>query len=79
MIAHPFISDLSSKTIDELLDTITKLNKQQQYMFRLGKAEMVNQINMALTSYKTEYAKRQQELWDKKSPSQNLDKKIDIS
>ena len=77
MIAHPFIKDLSKKSTDELLEIISKLTKQQQFMFKMGKAEMVNQINMALSSYRTEYQKRQTELWDKKS--QNMDKKIDIS
>lgn len=77
MIAHPFINDLSKKSMDELLETISKLTKQQQFMFKMGKAEMVNQINMALSSYRTEYQKRQAELWDKKS--QNMSKKIDIS
>lgn len=77
MVTHPFISDLSNKTMEELLETISKLHKQQQFMFRLGKSEMVNQINMAISSYRLEYQKRQQELWDKKS--QGLDKKIDIS
>ncbi len=75
---HPFISDLSGKTVDELLDTINKLNKQLQFMYRLGKSDMVNQINMAIASYRNEYAKRQSEMWDKKN-QQNLDKKIDIS
>lgn len=78
MINHPFIGDLGSKTIDELLETITKLNKQLQYMYRIGKVDMVNQINMAIASYKTEYNKRQQEMWDKKNPH-NMDKKIDIT
>lgn len=78
MINHPFISDLSSKTLDELTDTISKLNKQLQYMYRLGKTDMVSQISMAINSYKSEYFKRQQEMWDKKTPH-NMDKKIDIS
>lgn len=78
MLTHPFISDLSQKTIDELAETITKLNKQMQYMYRLGKTDMVSQIQMAISSYKSEYARRQQELWDKKNQGK-LDKKIDIS
>ena len=78
MINHPFISDLSSKTLDELTETISKLNKQLQYMYRIGKTDMVSQISMAINSYKSEYAKRQQEMWDKKTPH-NMDKKIDIS
>lgn len=78
MVSHPFIGDLSNKTLDELLETITKLNKQQQYMFRLGKAEMVNQIGMAIASFQNEYNKRQKDMWDKKT-QQGMDKKIDIS
>jgi hypothetical protein len=78
MINHPFIGDLSSKTLDELTETISKLNKQLQYMYRIGKTDMVSQISMAINSYKSEYAKRQQEMWDKKTPH-NMDKKIDIS
>lgn len=78
MMPHPFIGDLSTKTLDDLLETITKLNKQQQYMFRLGKAEMVNQIGMAIASFQNEYNKRQKEMWDKKTQG-GLDKKIDIS
>lgn len=78
MINHPFIGNLSQKSTDELLETISKLNKQLQYMYRIGKADMVNQINMAIASYKNEYSKRQQEMWDKKN-NHNMDKKIDIS
>jgi hypothetical protein len=76
MMTHPFIGDLASKSSDELMETINKLNKQMQFMFKTGKPEMVNQIQMVLASYRTEYYKRQQEMWDKKS--QNLDKNIDI-
>ncbi len=78
MQPHPFIGDLSSKTLDEITDTISKLNKQLQYMYRIGKSDMVAQISMAINSYRQEYSKRQQEMWDKKN-SHNMDKKIDIT
>jgi len=77
MVNHPFVQDLSNKTMEELLEAISKLQKQQQFMFRMGRADVVNQINMVINSYRSEYQKRQKELWDKKS--QSLDKKIDIS
>lgn len=64
--------------MDELTDTISKLNKNLQYMYRLGKSDMVNQITLTINSYRAEYSKRQQEMWDKKN-SHNMDKKIDIS
>lgn len=78
MVTHPFITDLSGKTVDELLDTINNLNKQLQFVYRMGKQDMVNQISMAIASYKDEYSKRQQAMWDAKNKG-NLDKKIDIS
>ena len=45
-------------------------------MSRMNKPEMVGQIQMALVSYRAEYLRRQQELWDKKP--EGLDKKINI-
>lgn len=78
MVNHPFISDLSGKSADELLDTINNLNRQLQFVYRMGKQDMVNQISMAISSYKDEYAKRQQAMWNSKNQG-SLDKKIDIS
>jgi hypothetical protein len=78
MFNHPFVGDLSTKSVDELLDTISRLSNQQQYMFRTGKHTIVSQINMVLSSYREEYNRRQGELWNKKTPH-NMDKKIDIS
>lgn len=78
MVNHPFIKDLSDKSIDEILETISNLNKQLQFVYRMGKQDMVNQISMAINSYKDEYAKRQQAMWNAKNQA-GLDKKIDIS
>lgn len=77
-MTHPFIHDLSNKTMDELGETINNLNKQLQFMYRMGKSDMVSQISLVINTYKSEYAKRQQELWTKKN-NHNMDKKIDIT
>jgi hypothetical protein len=76
MIPHPFINDLSGLTLEELGEKISNLNKQLSFMSRMNKPEMVGQIQMALVSYRAEYLRRQQELWDKKP--EGLDKKINI-
>jgi hypothetical protein len=76
-MTHPFVGDLSQKTIDELQDTISSLNSKLSYMARLNKMDMVRQLNMILDSYRLEYSKRQKALWDKKS--ENMDNKINIS
>ena len=78
MATHPFLGDLSGKTMDELAETISTLNNRLQYMFKLGKHDMVRQVSMVIEDYKLEYSKRQQELWEKKS-SYRADKNIDIS
>jgi hypothetical protein len=75
---HPFLGNLSDKSMDELSETISTLNNRLQYMFKLGKHDMVRQITMIIEGYKAEYAKRQRELWEKKS-SYQADKNIDIS
>jgi hypothetical protein len=77
MNLHPFVNDLSDKSTDELLESISTLGNKLQYMFKIGKHDMVRQIQMVLEAYRSEYQKRQNEIWAKKS--QNLEKKIDIS
>lgn len=64
--------------MDELAESISKLNKTLQFMYRTGKPDMVNQITLAINSYKSEYIKRQQALWDKGKPN-NIENKIDIT
>lgn len=63
--------------MDELAESINDLNKKLQFMYKIGKSGMVSQIGMAINAYKSEYAKRQAELWNKKSGG-SMDDKIDI-
>lgn len=75
-INHPMIGDLSGKTLDELQTAIDGLNKKLSFVSRSNNFGMINQLMMALNSYRTEYAKRQEEMWNKKSDK--LVGKIDI-
>ena len=77
MIDHPLLGNLTEKSDDDLIETINTLSKNMQFMFRIGKHDMVRQIQMALTTYREEYFRRQAEVWNKKS--EDLDGKIDIS
>lgn len=70
------IGDLSGKTLDELQTAIDSLNKKLSFVSRSNNFGMINQIMMALHSYRSEYAKRQDEMWNKKSDK--LVGKIDI-
>jgi hypothetical protein len=78
-VKHPFIQDLSSETPEQLSEKISTLNNRMSWAFKMGKHDMVRQMQMVLESYRTEYQKRMEEQWNKKTGGQNLDKKIDIS
>lgn len=72
---HPFIGDLSEKTIDELQETINKLTKNLMFMHRTQNSPMIGQLQMVIESYKAEYNKRIDEIYKK----QNLGDKIKVS
>jgi hypothetical protein len=72
---HPFISDLSGKTVEELQNTIQDLTKKLTFVYRTQNGPMINQMLMIMESYKTEYARRMDEMYQK----QNLKNKINIS
>ena len=61
---HPLILGVEDKTTEELVETVAKLNKNLVYAGRTNNYAMVNQITMALNSYRSELNKREQEEWD---------------
>ena len=72
---HPFISDLSEKTLEELQSTITDLQGKLNFAFRMGNTAMINQLRMVIESYQTESAKRLDEMYKK----QNLKSSINVT
>lgn len=73
---HPFINDLSAQNLEDLGEKINTLNSRLQWAFRMGKHDMVRQMQMVLESYKSEYSRQQAEMWAKRG---NSAPKIDIS
>lgn len=71
---HPFITDLSDKSMDDLGTIIGDLNKKLNFAYRMQNSAMIGQLHMILESYKTEYNKRMDEIYKK----QNLGNKINI-
>jgi hypothetical protein len=71
---HPFILNLSDKTVEELQNTISDLTNKLTFAYRSGNQPLVNQLNMALASYKKEYSKKMDDLVKKK----DLGDKINI-
>jgi hypothetical protein len=72
---HPFISDLSDKSLEELQSTITDLQGKLNFAFRMGNSAMISQLRMVIESYQTESAKRLDAMYKK----QNLNSSVNVS
>ncbi len=64
---HPFISDLSDKSMEDLSTTLTDLTKKLTFAYRMQNGPMIHQIQMVIESYKTEYNKKMDELMKKQN------------
>ena len=72
---HPFIEDLSDKSVEEIQNSISSLYQKLMFANRTNNQHLANQIQMVLNSYNNEFKKRMDELYKK----QNIDKQINIS
>lgn len=73
-MTHPFINDLSDKSLEELQNTITKLTGNLTYMYRMQNHAMIQQLHMVIDTYKAEVNKRLDEVYKR----QNLKNKINV-
>ncbi len=64
---HPFINDLSSKTLEELQTAISTLSSKLTFAYRTQNSALISQINMALESYRNAYNKKMDELIKKEN------------
>jgi hypothetical protein len=72
---HPFINDLSGKNLEDLQDTIQNLNTKLNFAYKTLNHAMIQQLHMALDSYRSEYNNRMDAMYKK----QNLDNKIQVT
>ena len=72
---HPFIGDLNDKTLEEIQNTISKLTTKLTFASRMGNQHLMNQLMMALDSYKGAYQRKMDEAVSK----QNIQAKINIT
>jgi hypothetical protein len=72
---HPFITDLSGKSLEDLSKAISDLNQKLNFAYRMQNGALINQLNMAIESYNVEYKRRMDEMYKKN----NLEKQINVS
>ena len=71
---HPFISDLSDKSMEELSNIIADLTKKLTFAHRMQNGPMIHQLGMVMESYKAEYNKKMDEMFKK----QNLQSSVKV-
>ena len=64
---HPFINDLSGKSMEDLSNTISELTKKLTFAYRMQNGPMIHQLQMVLESYRIEYNKKMDELVKKQN------------
>lgn len=69
---HPFINDLSDKSLEELQTIITGLNNKLTFAYRIHNRPLINQLLMAIESYRTEYNKKMDEIIKKQKLNINI-------
>jgi hypothetical protein len=62
---HPFINDLSDKSLEDLQTSITDLMKKLNFAYSMQNGPMIHQISMVLESYKAEHNKKMDEIMKK--------------
>jgi hypothetical protein len=72
---HPFIHNLEEKSLEELQTAISNLSNKLNFAYRTTNGPLIHQINMALESYRTAYAKKMDELISKQKV--NMQIKVD--
>lgn len=64
---HPFITDLSDKSLEDLQTTLTDLTKKLNFAYKMQNGPMIHQIQMVIESYRAEHNKKMDELLKKQN------------
>jgi hypothetical protein len=72
---HPLIGSLAELKDEELQTKISDLNSKLLQAHRMGNTQLINQVHMALETYRNHYQERQRQ----QNKDSGQDDKIDIS
>lgn len=59
---HPFISNLSNKSLEELQQTLSELMNKLTFAHRMGNGPLIHQLNMAIESYRVAYTDKMNDM-----------------
>jgi len=69
---HPFISDLSDKSLEDLQETLSGLTTKIMFAQNSGNQPLVNQLRMVINSYQAEHKKKLDVLFAKQDIGDNI-------
>lgn len=73
---HPFVkqADLKELSLEQLQEKMSTLMQNLTFAYRTGNGPLINQIQMLMESYKSQYQTRMDEMFEK----QNIKNRINI-
>ena len=73
---HPFINkdDLKDYSVEQLQDKMSSLMDKLTFAYRTGNGPLIQQLQMVLETYRNQFTKKMDELFEK----QNIKNKINI-
>jgi len=69
---HPFVTDLSKLSVDDLQEKISSLTNKLTFSGRMNNHTMSHQLMMVLNSYQNEYNKRMDDMYKKQNIQNNI-------
>jgi hypothetical protein len=77
---HPLSPDLSNLTDDEIYSKKTELSKRIVFAYKMGNADMIQQIQLVIGDYDAEVERRNYKMLEElEKNSKTFKNKIDIS
>lgn len=71
---HPFINNIDNLSLEDLQNKLSDLHKKITFAYRTGNQPLIQQLLMAIESYKNAYNKKMDELVKK----QNIQAQIKV-
>ena len=73
---HPLINDIGDLNEQQLMDKITELNSKLSIAMRMGNSSLINQLQMALSTYRNKLSEKHAA---ERNKDNKFEDKIDIS
>ena len=73
---HPLINDIGGLDEQQLMDKITELNGKLTVAMRMGNSSLINQVQMAIETYRTKLSEMHAA---ERNKDDKFEDKIDIS